>query len=92
MKPSITRKTIRFRQEFLLARTERTQKLQLLRAIVFSPHPATAVQPKYAPGTLREKRRSPEFPPVAPKRTSLLPNTRNLTSNGEAYSAHVAVR
>ena len=84
MKPSIAKKTVRFRQEFLLARTEKTPKLQLLRAIVFSPHPATVVQPKYAPVTLRERRRSPEFPPVAPKRTSLLPNTRNLTSNGKA--------
>ena len=86
MKPSIARKIVKYRQEFLRARKKRTPKLQLLRTIAFSPHPATAVQPKYAPGTPREKRRSPEFPPATPKRTSLRPNTRNLTSNGEACS------
>ena len=86
MKPSIARKIVKSRQEFLRARKKRTPKLQLLRTIAFSPHPATAVQPKYAPGTPREKRRSPEFPPATPRRTSLRPNTRNLTSNGEACS------
>ena len=86
MKPFIARKIVKSRQEFLRARKKRTPKLQHLRTIAFSPHPATAVQPRYAPGTPREKRRSPEFLPATPKKTSLRPNTRNLTSNGEACS------